>query len=326
MPRAASGVREAGNVNVFLTGATGFLGFSLARALAEGGHRVTGLARSDASRDRALRAGLAEAGISFVTAPLDALAELPASTECVIHAAGLLSRPGLAWTDAMAANLGATVGLLRLASVAHASRFVVVSSQSVYGSDGAPWSEDAPLNPLGPYATSKAAAEVAASAFADAFEVRIARLSRLYGASPFTRWDELPGRLARAVLDGTPMEVRGWGEQRLDFLHVDDAARGVAELAVHTDLPAGSYNFGSGGSASLNELVTLIAALAAERGLPAPRIVRRLDVSPGAPARLELDASKVARALGWRAQVSLRQGLGEMVDARRASCGEKRVD
>jgi nucleoside-diphosphate-sugar epimerase len=313
-------------MNVFVTGATGFLGFSLTRALAGGGHRVTGLARTDASRDRALRAGLGGAGVEVVVSPLETLAELPARTECVVHVAGLLSRPGLAWSGAMAANLGATVRLLRLASVAHASRFVIISSQSVYGSNGAPWSEDAPLNPLGPYATSKAAAEVTASAFADAFEVRIARLSRLYGASPFTRWDELSGRLARASADGTPMEVRGSGEQRLDLLHVDDAARGVAELAVHADLPAGIYNLGSGASASLNELVTLIAALAAERGLPAPRIVRRPDVSPGGPARLELDASKVARALGWRAQVSLRQGLGEMVDARRGSCGEKRVD
>jgi len=311
-------------MNIFVTGATGFLGFSLARELARSGHRVTGLARSPEGRERALRVGLAEAGVEIVVGSLEGLRELPASTECVVHAAGVLSRSGLTWSEAMAVNAGGTVRLLHLA--AGAVRFVVVSSQSVYGAEGAPWTEEAHVAPTGPYAASKAAAEAAAVAFSDAFEVRIARLSRLYGASPFTRWDEAPCRIVRASVDGAPMEIRGSGEQRLDFLHVEDAARGVAELATRAGIPDGAYNVGSGRSTSLNELVELTATLAAQRGLPAPRIVRRPDLPSGGVERLELDVSKAARALGWRARVSLSEGLGELLDVRRGSGDGKRVD
>jgi GDP-L-fucose synthase len=98
--------------------------------------------------------------------------------------------------------------------------------------------------------------------------------------------------------------VWGTGTPRREFLHVDDLARACVFLLENYDEP-GPINVGAGTDLSIRELAELVADVVGYRG------ALEFDVSKrdGAPRKL-LDVSKL-RALGWQAEIPLRQGLEE---------------
>jgi GDP-L-fucose synthase len=118
----------------------------------------------------------------------------------------------------------------------------------------------------------------------------------------------LPGLIRRVHEakdhDSASVTVWGTGTPRREFLHVDDLARACVFLLENYDEP-GPINVGVGTDLSIRELAELVADVVGYRG------ALEFDVSKrdGAPRKL-LDVSKL-RALGWQAEIPLRQGLEE---------------
>jgi GDP-L-fucose synthase len=98
--------------------------------------------------------------------------------------------------------------------------------------------------------------------------------------------------------------VWGTGTPRREFLHVDDLARACLHLLEHYDEPE-PINIGVGEDLSIRELAQLVAEIVGFEG----RIEFDTSKPDGTPRKL-LDVSKI-HALGWKAQIGLRDGLTE---------------
>jgi 2-alkyl-3-oxoalkanoate reductase len=208
-------------MRALVTGAAGFLGVALARALRDRGDSVRALVRRPSD---ALAALGAEVAVGDAT---DAGAMLAAVTGCdvVFHLAGVRRATDAA--EFMRVNAESTRVALEACRVAAPglSRFVLAGSLAATGPSREPLREDAPHAPVEAYGRSKAEAERIALSFADRVPVAIARPPRIMG--PGDRENLLFFRIAAAGF------ALSFGDRPLSWIDVDDCARGFLLLAEH---------------------------------------------------------------------------------------------
>ncbi|MGD9394447.1 MAG: NAD(P)-dependent oxidoreductase [Dehalococcoidia bacterium] len=299
-------------MNILVTGATGYLGAEVVHALlGNREHRLSALVRRQKKFQRLFQWCRADSQrLIPVQADIGQLQRLPPDIDTIIHTAAFRFDSDLA--EAQKVNIEGTANLLRLAADANVKRFIFTSSQSVYGMKGAPWNEEAKLDPQTVYAKTKYAAEQLIQKDKGAMDFVILRFSRLYGVSLFMRWEELIGKFARLVRDGRPLPVHGDGRQRFDLLHIKDAAQCLLRLLqIYPRGWNNVYNIGSGGSVSLNELVEHLSKIAAELGLPPVKIERQPEMVSNSPRHLELNIGHARDELGWSPRQTLSEGLRE---------------
>jgi nucleoside-diphosphate-sugar epimerase len=232
-----------------VTGATGFLGSHLVRALLAEGHEVVATGRDVAK---------APAGCSFVAADLtrsddlDRLIEPAGHVDAVIHAAGLSSP----WGSRQAfhsANVEGTRNALKLARACRARRFVHISTPSVYFRfrDQVGVKETEPLPPpVNAYAASKREAEKLVLD-EPAIEAIVLRPRGLYGKGDTAL---LPRMIAVAARRPLPL-LRG-GRAVTDITHVEDAAAAVLAALEAPSSAAGSvYNISGGEPLPLRQII-----------------------------------------------------------------------
>jgi CDP-glucose 4,6-dehydratase len=195
-------------------------------------------------------------------------------------------------------------------------RVVFASSDKAYGSsEELPYREDFPLRAAYPYDASKAAADVIARSYAEAYGVPLAvtRFANIYGGGDlnFTR---LIPETAIAVAAGRAPRIRSDGSPKRDFLHVDDAVFAYLAIAAALDEGGGAageaFNAGGDRPHSVREVVDLIASVSGADIVP--------EYGPGLPSGeirdQYLDSSKLAGMTGWRPTVGLREGLGRTLE------------
>ncbi len=302
---------------VVVTGAAGFIGSTLCRALLAGGVHVRGIDVRDPGTDPGASANLHgildDHRFSLRAADLRdvRLEPVMAGADAVVHLAG---RPGVqsSWGPGFAShvdgNVLATQVVLEAALAAAVPRTVVASSSSVYGDvpDGRA-EETRALAPRSPYGVTKAAAEQLAAVYAArGLHVVSLRYFTVYG--PRQRDDMAFHRLVAATLDGPSFPLRGDGHQVREFTYVDDAVAATM-AALGADVPAGWVgNVGGGEPASLREAIGLVEELTG-RAVP----IERASTAPGDPHRTAADLSRTGAALGWRPTTDLRTGLERQV-------------
>ena len=235
-----------------VTGATGFIGGHLVRALVDRGDRVVCLVRRTSPLDR-----LATLPVELVYGDLAdpaALRQAVDGVTRVYHVAGLIQarRPD----DFHRVNVEGTARLLEAcrSTGAPLGRFVLVSSLAACGPSaaGRPWSEDDPTQPLTAYGRSKLAAEGVARSYADQVPLTIVRPPVVYGPGdrqtlPFFR---LINRGLRPIVGG---------DARLSLIHVTDLVSGLLRAG---DCPAAvgrTYFLAHDETATVEEITALIA-------------------------------------------------------------------
>ena len=189
-------------------------------------------------------------------------------------------------------------------------KVVFASSDKAYGSSSdLPYREDDPLRAAFPYDASKAAADVIARSYADAYglPVAVTRFANIYGGGDlnFTR---LIPEAAIAAADGRAPRIRSDGSPKRDFLHVDDAVAAYLAIAAALDAPGAAgeaFNAGGDRPHTVREVVDLIVEVSGS-GVAA-------EYGPGLPAGeirdQYLDSGKLTATTGWRPEVDLRTGL-----------------
>ena len=209
-------------------------------------------------------------------------------------------------------NILATLNVLEAARQAEVGHVIYISSGgAMYGNpEYLPADEEHPSNPVSPYALSKHTGE---------------RYVRLYGLEHGLHWTSLryanvygprqdplgeAGVIAifcQNLLDGRALEIHWDGEQTRDFVYVGDCAR--ANLLALEASEHQAYNVGTGVGTSINELFSTLLEVTGYRVEP-----RRGPRRPGDARDSYLDCTHIERDLGWRAEVSLRQGLARTWD------------
>jgi UDP-glucuronate 4-epimerase len=305
-----------------VTGGVGFIGHHLTHALAGLGDSVRVLDDfSDAPYPTVLKRRHAEAlakqGVEIVEGCVTnraLAARLIEGTDGVLHLAGLAGvRPSFADAGRYAqVNIEGTANLLDAAQRAGTSLFLFASSSSVYGNaTPLPANEDATATaPESPYAATKRAAELVASAMirkTPQLRCPMLRFFTVYG--PWQRPEMAISSFLRNILDGRPITMFGDGSMRRDFTHVDDIVRGI--LAAIDRAPAGAraYNLGSGAPVTLSELVTAMGT-AAGRSVTATRA----PVPLGDVDATFADITRARLELGWEPKITLEAGLATVVD------------
>lgn len=196
------------------------------------------------------------------------------------------------------------------------ARVVFASSDKAYGaSPELPYREDFPLRAAYPYDASKAAADIIARSYANAYGLPLAvtRFANIYGGGDLN-FSRLIPETTIAVLAGRPPVIRSDGSPERDFLHVDDAV--AAYLAIEAALDRGeargeAFNAGGGQPHSVREVVDLIAA-AAGTGVE-PEYLGS-GTPDGEIDRQYVDSARLRELTGWRPHLELSAGLRLTLD------------
>ncbi len=191
--------------------------------------------------------------------------------------------------------------------VSRTPRVACMSTCMVYDLAGdEPIRETHPFRPASPYAASKIGSDMLALSYHHAYRlpVTVVRPFNTYG--PFQKSNSEGGVVAiflKRDISGEPLLVKGSGEQTRDLLYVEDCADFVVRAALADGCDGHVLNAGTGTDVTINELARLCCS-AGNRVEHVPHDHPQAEI-----ARLRADASKAERVLGWRAKVSLAEGL-----------------
>lgn len=208
-------------------------------------------------------------------------------------------------------NVLGTEILLEESKAAGVGRFVMVSTDEVYGSLGSEgfFTEQSPLAPNSPYAASKAAADLLCRAFFKTFgfPVIVTRCSNNYG--PYQFPEKLIPLMIANALEGKPLPVYGDGLQVRDWLYVGDHCRAI-DLALRQGRPGAIYNIGGGNEQRNLDLVKLLL----DRLQRGHDLITFVADRPGHDRRYAIDAAHIRAELGWAPTVDFASGLTRTID------------
>ena len=287
-----------------VTGAAGFIGSHLLRALLERGHDAVGWDAFTDYYDPALKEEnardlpVARVDIAEDSLELDGL-------DGVFHLAG---QPGVAsfggiFPIYVRQNVLASQRLFE-AAAASGTRTLFASSSSIYGDAAAyPTPEDAIPRPLSPYGVTKLACEHLARAYGSEFglEVVTVRYFTIYG--PRQRPDMAFTKMVSCLAEGEPFELHGDGTQSRSFTYVDDAVDATIAAMERTSTGT-TLNVGGGTEVSMLEAIETLGRIAGRR-LEVVRRPRR----EGDAARTAADTSRIRADLGWEPVTPFEAGL-----------------
>ncbi len=307
-------------MRVLITGATGFAGRHLAKLCAARDAHVVGLGRRP--HDGATTADLNEYVIADLTSPGGARAAVRAAApDAVFHLAAEASVAS-SWKSpetAIRTNLDSTLNVLE--AVRHdcpEARVLVACSGEEYGNhDSLPLTEEHHLRPQNPYAVSKAACDLAAGFYADAYGMHVVRMRAFNHAGPGQSDAYVISKFARQIAEagaagrpGEPVEiVTGNLHVRRDFTDVRDVVRAYWLALERADPDV--YNVCSGRSTEISEI---LAGLARHAGVELaqttdPALLREHEV-----AEIRGSHEKLTEATSWEPEIPLERTLADTVE------------
>lgn len=208
-------------------------------------------------------------------------------------------------------NVLGTQVLLDAARQHGVKRFVMVSTDEVYGSLGptGAFSETSPLQPSSPYSASKASADLLALAYQHTFglDVVVTRCSNNYGPLQFP--EKLIPLMILNALEDKPLPVYGDGMQVRDWIHVEDHCAAVDAVREHGK-SGHVYNIGCKNERPNIEIVRAILG-----HLKKPdSLIRYVQDRPGHDRRYAIDPAKIEQELGWTPQKRFEDALIETIE------------
>jgi len=305
---------------VLVTGAGGFVGSWLARALIDRDADVTVILRDEAAQSNLHvpypNVNVVHGSISDYDLVERAFNEHEIDTCFHLAAQAIVGPANRSPLSTFESNIRGTWTVLEACRASSVKRVVIASSDKAYGAQAAlPYTEGASLLGSAPYEVSKACADMLARSYRLGFgmSVAVARCANIYGGGDFNFSRLVPGTV-RSVLSGERPIIRSDGRSVREYLYVDDAVEAYLALGAHEDAGTNeesAFNFGSSEPLSVIDLAHLI-------GRACGALTLELDVRGVGPGHNEidrqyLDSSRAATLLGWTPRVSLSEGLARTV-------------
>jgi CDP-glucose 4,6-dehydratase len=311
-------------VTSLVTGARGFAGAWLAKALVERGERVVSLDKGREERPASTLALLGiESEVIDLTGDLgdgEALRGLLVEhdVEVVYHLAAetIVGTVQASPVRGFETNVRGTWTLLDACLAKRVRAVVVASSDKAYGPhDELPYREDFPLRPAAPYEASKAAADIIARSYWPSYglPVAVTRFANIYGGGDLN-FSRLVPEAVCAALDGRPPVLRSDGSPERDFLYVEDAAAAylaIADNLSRDEVRGEAFNAGGGRPYAVGEVVGMIADLS---GTGVEPDVRGTGNPAGEIDRQYVDATKLREKCSWQPSVDLAEGLERTIE------------
>jgi UDP-glucose 4-epimerase len=301
---------------VLVTGGCGFIGSHIVEGLVKEDYKVrildnlsTGKVENLASIDT----DKIDIRVSDVTdrSAVDAAVE---GCEYVFHEAAVVSVPK-SLEDPVGTgrvNYGGTLNILEAARKHHVRRVVFAGSAAVYGDEPTlPKKESMQPCPITPYGVDKLASECMGHVYARNFGVEFVSLRyfNVFGSrqDPSSPYSGVISIFYNQILQGTAPTIYGDGLQSRDFVHVADVVRANLMVMKHPKASAKTFNVGRGVATNLLEIIKEINDLTEQTLQPIHKEVRPGDI------RHSLADNTTLKALGWSPNISIRQGLAELL-------------
>lgn len=326
---------------VLVTGAAGFIGSWVVKALMKRGYEVVGLDCLNAYYDTRLKyARLDEAGIEreavsdrrlvcsriypryrFVKLDLTDRSGMETlfDTEGFDRVVNLAGQAGVRYsTENPYAYVESNVlGFLNILENCrhHAVRHLVyASSSSIYGTDNpVPYAETASTDrPVSLYAVTKKSDELMAYAYSKLYGLPTTgiRFFTVYG--PWGRPDMAPFLFLKSILDGQPIRVFNYGELSRDFTYIEDIVEGLVRILSCPsagEVPYRIYNIGNADPVRLLDFISVIEKVTGRQALK-----QMVEMQPGDVYCTYADITRLRKDFGYKPSVSIEEGIRRLYE------------
>lgn len=306
--------------HVFVTGATGFLGSWLTKALVDNAARVTILYRDIVPQTLLRSSGYFEK-VNIVRGALEdyatierALGEYEIDTVFHVGAQAIVEIANRNPLSTFETNIKGTWNVLEACRrTPTVKRIVVASSDKAYGiHETLPYDEAAPLQGRFPYDASKSAADLLAQSYFHTYKlpITITRCGNFFGGGDLNFNRIVPSTIRSLLRNESPI-IRSNGQFRRDYLYIEDAAHAYLTLAENMNnskIHGHAFNFSTENPKTVLEMVdTLIAAMGSNQR---PTI---LNTAQHEIPDQYLSAAKARKMLSWQPQFSFEEALTKTV-------------
>ena len=296
---------------VLVTGASGFVGNCVVRRLLSEGPSVHVLLRPSAKmwRLKDVRDRLNIHWIDVLEAEAVRAAVMEVKPAAILHLAAFGAYESQsAARQILQTNILGSYNLLEAAIEAGTGVFISTGSSSEYGYSSEPMRETARVEPNSTYAVAKAAQTHLCSLIGRTSETRVVtfRLFSVYG--PWEEPTRLVPNVIRRARAGLPLQMVSPATAR-DFVYVDEVVDALLNFAALDGTRGEVFNLGTGVQSTLVDFVAAVQEVVGDQsevrwgGMEA----RKWDTSSWVA-----DPSKTDKMLGWKARVSLREGVRRM--------------
>ncbi len=323
-------------MRILVTGAAGFIGFHLARALAARGDAVVGIDNLNdyyavsLKQDR-LAALAAEAGDRFTFHQVDfadmAALEAALAGQQIDRVVHLGAQAGVRYSIQnphayVQSNLAGHLNLLEFARHRQLDHLVYASSSSVYGGNTKlPLAvEDRADHPVSLYAATKRADELISESYAHLYRLPQTGLRFFTVYGPWGRPDMMLWMFTQRILAGEPIPVFNQGEMARDFTYIDDIIAGVVAALDHPPADDGQekaggstkphrlYNIGNSQSEPLMKVVGLL-----EEACRRKAVIDFQPMQPGDVHATYADITAIRRDLNYAPTTDIEVGVPRFV-------------
>lgn len=205
-------------------------------------------------------------------------------------------------------------------------RFLHISTDEVYGSLGPEglFTESTPYAPNSPYSASKAASDHLVRAYHETYGLPTLTTNCSNNYGPYQYPEKLIPLMILNALEGKPLPIYGDGLNVRDWLYVVDHCEAILRV-LESGRVGETYNIGGHNEKTNVEVVRtlceVLEELAPSRENPAMQakgtryedLITFVPDRPGHDRRYAIDASKIARELGWRPRETFSSGLRKTV-------------
>jgi len=300
--------------NFLVTGAAGFIGSALTRAILRRGDHVRGLDNLSTGKPENLaeirdRVDFRQADLC----DLDSVRDACKDVDFVLHEAALPSVPRSVADPVSAhdSNVTGTLNLLIAARDAGVKRIIFAGSSSAYGDQPTlPKHESMMPNPISPYAATKVACEMYMQCFYRCYglETVTLRYFNVFGPrqDANSQYSAVLAKFITMMLNGESPTIFGDGEQSRDFTYIDNVVKGnLLACAAPADKVCGRvFNLATGSTITLNQTFTLLSKLVGFGGDPIYAPERAGDIKHSYS-----DITRARKALGYEPTVEFEEGL-----------------
>lgn len=299
-------------MKILVTGATGFIGSYLCRALLEQNHEVFAL--SHYGKNERIASLLSHKRLHLLSGDLRSLPTMKKVMEAdkidaIVHLGHSKTHPQQASDNPefLETNIKGTLNVLQSSLSANVPRVIFSSTKDVYGVPRyLPVDESHPTNPLNFYTLTKMQGENHLEFYAQNYgiSVIVLRYACVYG---FGKNRGAVYNFIQAALKGQPFQISSDGNQTRDFVYVGDVVNATMKaLDIGGEVRFDIFNIGSGRETFVNELATEVI------GITGANINFRY-VPENSEDRFVFDIGKAQRVLGYQPR-PLEDGLAEFIE------------